>query len=93
MKHSPSNFAPCDQDRNGTECAAVAIYTRSGQIQLCRHHFELSKSSFPPDYIAVPMEPDRVSLPELAAFAQQSMRKAMRSRQAGQITYTMRDHW
>jgi hypothetical protein len=90
---APRDFGPCDQDRNGTESAAVVIYTRSGQIQLCAHHFERSKATFPPDYIAVPMQPDHAVLRELAVPDQQSSRTRMRTRPAGEVTYTMRDHW
>jgi hypothetical protein len=100
MTDAPGEFAPCDHDRNGTECAAVAVYTRTGQIQLCGHHFRQNRSAFPPDYVAVPMRPDRANLPQLAVSGRDRSSKGQDSSLTGHhvrlsrdITYTMRDHW
>jgi hypothetical protein len=100
MTDPARDFAPCDHDRNGTECAAVAVYTRTGQIQLCSHHFQRSRSAFPPDYIAVPMRPNQANLPELAVSGRDRSSRGEDSsltghhvRLSGDITYTMRDHW
>jgi hypothetical protein len=85
MIDAPGDSTPCDQDLNGTESALFAVYTRTGQIRLCAHHFQRNRSAFPPDYIAVPIRPDHVHLPELGATAQIGL--------SGDVTYTMRDYW
>jgi hypothetical protein len=100
MTDAPRDFTPCDQDLNGTESALFAVYTRTGQIRLCAHHFQRNRPAFPPDYIAVPIRPDHVHLPELgtrgggrATRSREGSLTGAQSRLSGDITYTMRDHW